>query len=353
MIGIIYAGQIELSPFVKKYIEIMNRENIPYEIVHWNRSGIKMPDDDKNFTFYQKVERYGRISGKILPFISFRRFAKKIMKERNYEKLIVLTTQTAVLLPELVCGKYKDRYFFDYRDTSYEYIKLYKSFVDKVIERSRFTAISSPGFKEYLTDKKELIIAHNFQYDYYNSRVLKCEKSFSGKIIIGYIGYLREYDYLIELTEKFGADSRFEFHVHGSGDCVDRLSDYSKGFKNIKVFGAYDERDKMNIIDSFDMICYNYPYNFVNYPAVANKFYDGLIRKKPMFGNLDTYSGKLIDENCLGISLAENEEYITDKIYDYYKSFDEGEFSENCEAVLKKVIKEDRYYTEKIQEFVK
>ena len=155
------------------------------------------------------------------------------------------------------------------------------------------------------------------------------------------------------MTEKFGADSRFEFHVHGSGDCVDRLSDYSKGFKNIKVFGAYDERDKMNIIDSFDMICYNYPYNFVNYPAVANKFYDGLIRKKPMFGNLNTYSGKLIDENCLGISLAENEEYITDKIYDYYKSFDEGEFSENCEAVLKKVIKEDRYYTEKIHEFVK
>ena len=81
MIGIIYAGQIELSPFVKKYIEIMNRENIPYEIVHWNRSGIKMPDDDKNFTLYQKVERYGRISGKILPFISFRRFAKKIIKE--------------------------------------------------------------------------------------------------------------------------------------------------------------------------------------------------------------------------------------------------------------------------------
>ena len=78
--------------------------------------------------------------------------------------------------------------------------------------------------------------------------MLKCEKRCSGKIIIGYIGYLREYDYLIELTEKFGADSRFEFHVHGSGDCVDRLSDYSKGFKNIKVFGAYDERDKMRCV---------------------------------------------------------------------------------------------------------
>lgn len=353
MIGIIYCGQIELSPFVKKYIAALERENITYEIVHWNRSGTKMPDDDKNRTFSAQVDRYGSLWGKALPYLQFRRFAKQMIKKRNYEKLIILTTQTAFMIPDLLFGKYKNRYFFDYRDTSYEYIKPYKKLVDKIIKKSSFTAVSSPGFKKYLTDEKELIVAHNFQYEYYDNRAARCVKSESEKIVIGYIGYLREYDYLIKLAEKIGADTRFELHIHGSGDCLSALSDFAEAYPNISVYGAYDEKDKMKIVDTFDMICYNYPKSFVNYPAVANKFYDGLIRKKPMFGNSDTFSGELIAQNGLGISLPETEENVTDKIYEYYNTFDEKEFEENCEKVLKKVIDEDAYYTEKIEEFVK
>ena len=353
VIGIIYAGQIELSPFVKKYTAVMNEENVPYEIVHWNRSGVKMPDDDSNYTFSEQVDRYGRLSGKIIPFFKFRHFAKRIIKSKKYDKLIILTTQTAVMLPDILYGKYKNKYFFDYRDTSYEYIKPYKKFVDSIIEKSQFTAISSPGFKEYLTDKKELTVAHNFQYDYYRDRAKKCIKNNSGKITLGYIGYLREYEYLIGFVEKFGNDERFDFHIHGSGDCLEKLKAFAEKYPNVRVFGAYNECDKMDIVDSFDMICYNYPHSFVNYPAVANKFYDGMIRKKPMFGNSETFSGMLIMQNGLGISLPENEENITDKIYEYYRTFNETEFEENCERVLKRVIDEDSYYTEKIREFVK
>lgn len=352
MIGIIYAGQAELSPFVKKYTDVMDKKNIPYDIVHWNRSGVKMPDDDKNITFSEQVERYGSLVGKVVPLIKFRRFAKRIINQKKYDRLVVLTTQTAVLLPDLILGKYKNRYFFDYRDTSYEYLKLYKRLVDSVIKKSYATAISSPGFSEYLTDEKELIVAHNFRFDCYVGRALKCKKSTNGKIVMGYIGYLREYEYLKKLADKFGRDDRFVFNIHGSGDCVDELRDYSEKYENVNVFGAYNECDKADIVNSFDMICYNYPKSFVNYPAVANKFYDGLIQKKPMFANLDTYSGKLVGDNGLGISLAENEENITDKIYSYYKSFDEEMFSNSCEAVLDKVIKDDEYYTKKIEEFI-
>ena len=353
MIGIIYIGQIELSPFVKKYTAVMRDEGVPYEIVHWNRSGVPMPDDDRHYTFSEQLDRYGRLMGKILPFFKFRRFALDIIKKRKYEKLIILTTQTAVMLPGILRGKYRNQYFFDYRDTSYEYIKPYKKFVDGIIERSAFTAISSPGFREYLTDKKELIVAHNFQDEYYHQRALQCRKNQTGKIVIGYIGYLREYDYLIQFVQHFDMDERFEFHIHGSGDCLEQLKQFAEQYPNVQVFGAYDEKDKMKIVDSFDMICYNYPYSFVNFPAVANKFYDGIIRKKPMFGNLNTFSGKLIRDNGLGISLAEDEEDITDRIYEYYQAFDETEFEKNCEHVLQKVMEEDQYYTDKIREFVK
>lgn len=354
MVGIIIIGQIELSPFSKKYISVMEEKNIPYEIVHWNRSGIENKDDSKYHTYFEQVDRYGKLASKIMPFLHFRKFAKSVIKEKKYEKLIILTTQTAVVLFDLLLGKkYKNKYFFDYRDTSYEYIGFYKKFIDRIIINSYATCISSNGFRKYLTDKKELIIAHNFQDDYYSARVMSCApRQKNNKIIIGYIGYLREYDYLIKFVDAFGKDERFEFHIHGSGDCEEKLRDYASKYDNVTVYGAYNEKDKMKIVDSFDMICYNYPYSFVNYPAVANKFYDGMIRKKPMFGNKETFSGQTIEEYGLGISLAEDESEMTQKIFDYFLAFDREEFEKNCEDYLLSVLNDDKIYIKKINEFL-
>ena len=351
MVGIIIAAPVKLSPFAKKYINILEQQNIPYEIIQWVRSDEK-EDAEGYHTFFEHTERYGKLISKAAPFLHFRKFAKKIVKEKKYDKLIVLTTQTAVILFDLI-KKYKNRYFFDYRDTSYEYIGFYRRFINRIILRSYATCISSYGFRKILTDKKELIISHNFQDKYYSERVPHCADHEDGKpIVLGYIGYLREYEYLKKFVDRFGADKRFEFHIHGQGDCEEQLREYAEKYDNVTVFGAYDESGKMSIVDSFDMICYNYPYSFVNYPAVANKFYDGLIRKKPMFANLDTFSGELIKEYGLGVSIKENDDKMTDKIFDYFQDFDRAAFEKNCEDFLVKVMDEEKVYIDKIKEFL-
>ncbi len=353
MIGIIIVGEIELSPFAKKYITEMEKRSIPYEIIHWNRSGKKSEDDEKHRTYFEQVDRYGSLLKKVKPFYNFRKFAKKLIKQQKYEKLIILTTQTAIILFDVVLSRrYRNKFFFDYRDTSYEYIGLYRRFINKIIKNSYATSISSPGFKKYLTDKKELIVAHNFQDRYYENRVLACAPRKSEKIVIGYIGYLREFEYLKKFVDIFGKDDRFLFNIHGSGDCVEELSEYASKYNNATVFGAYKEDEKMDIVDSFDMICYNYPYSFVNYPAIANKFYDGMIRKKPMFGNSRTYSGELVEKYGLGISLDEEETQISQKIFEYFENFDAKKFAENCENFLKTVLEDDKKYIEKINRFL-
>ena len=354
MVGIIMIGEIQLAPFSKKYIKIMEEKNVPYEIIHWNRYGTVYEDDINYRTHYERIDRYVSLFSKVKPFLHFRKFVKKIIKEQKYDKLIVLTTQTAVVLFDVVLSrKYKNKYFFDYRDTSYEYFSFYRRFINKIILNSYATCISSPGFKQYLTNKKELIIAHNFQDKYYNERVLKCALSQKeGKIVIGYIGYLREYEYLKRFLDIFGSDERFEFHIHGGGDCEDKLRQDARKYNNIFVHGTYKEEEKMDIVKSFDMICYNYPYSFVNYPAVANKFYDSMICKKPMFGNIRTFSGELIEKYGLGISLDENDTEITKKIYNYFETFDREEFEKNCEDFLLNVINDDKKYIDKINEFI-
>ena len=353
MVGIVIAAPVELSPFAKKYINILEQKKIPYEIIQWIREEGK-DSGDGTYSFFEHTERYGSRLAKIMPFLHFRKYAKKIIKERKYDKLIILTTQTAFILYRLLVGKkYRNRFFFDYRDTSYEYISFYKRMIDKIIMNSAETCISSYGFRKILTDKKELVISHNFQDKYYAERVLRCAPHDASKpIVVGYIGYLRAYEYLKKIVDAFGADDRFEFHIHGHGDCEKQLADYAKKYDNVTVFGAYREQDKMDIVDSFDMICYNYPYSFVNYPAMANKFYDGLIRKKPMFANLDTFSGELVKENGLGLSLPENDTEITGKLYDYFVNFDRAEFEKNCEDFLARVLEEEKTYIEKINGFL-
>ena len=354
MVAIICAGQIELSPFAKKYITVLEKNSISYDIIHWNRSGDEPSPSNNVYTFTESLQRYTGLLFKALPMLHFRHFVKKIIKKKNYQKLIMLTTQTAFLFPDLLFGRYRKSYFFDYRDTSYEYIKLYQWYIRRIAKNSFAVSISSPGFEQYVAGSKNIVLAHNFQDDYYKDRKLACVKKPAGqRIVMGYIGVLREYDYLIRLISFFGNDARFEFHIHGGGDDLGKLSEFSKQFSNIFVFGAYDEKDKGIIIDSFDMICYHYPYSFVNYPALANKFYDGLIMKKPMFGNPQTYSGKLIETLGLGICLGEHDPDTGNKIYEYYQSFSAEQFTVNCEKYLIKVQEDDKKYLAEIEKFVK
>ena len=355
MVGLIIAAPVARSPFIKKYVDCLEEERIPYEVVEWVRKESGRSAGENTHTFFERTEQYSGLLAKVQPFLHFRRYAKRIIQEKKYDKLVVLTTQSAVVLFDvLLKKKYKNKYFFDYRDTSYEYIRPYKRLIDRIIRNSYATCISSDGFRKYLTDKKELILSHNFQDKYYDGRVLHCApRHEEGKIVMGYVGYLREYEYLTKVVDVFGNDPRFTFRLYGGGDCEEKLRDYASRYANVEVLGAYKEEDKMAIVDSFDMICYNYPTSFVNYPAVANKFYDGMIRKKPMFSNLDTFSGEQVAKHGLGIGLHENETGIADKIYEYYETFDRAAFEKNCEDYLAKVMQDERRYVEAIRGFLK
>lgn len=349
MVGLIYVGWTERSPFVKRYTDILDSEGIEYEIINWNRYSEKSVHEKNIYTYGEKVDHFVSAAAKIKPILNFRKYAAGIIEKRKYDKLVILTTQTAVIFPDLI-RKYKNRYIFDYRDASYEYIRAYRKYVSHVVDNSIITCISSPGFREYVSGKKPVILSHNIKRDSYENRVLQCKKNSGGTAVtVGFVGVLREYDYFCNLIDMFGRDKRFEFKVYGGGDNMDRFGEYAKKYPNVTFYGKYNESEKDKIIETFDIMCYNYPYTFVNYPAVANKFYDGLIHKKPMYANLDTFSGKMVNENGLGIGICENDEHATDKIYEYYKSFDADLFSARCEKMLEKIIKEDDKFNEAVR----
>jgi glycosyltransferase involved in cell wall biosynthesis len=353
MIGIIYIGSINRCPYLKNYTNCLDELGVNYELISWDRSVDNQintigTNEKKHHIFkYPSKEQRSPVY-KIGDFYRFSKYVKKIIRYQNYEKLVVLTTMSGVVILKELCNQYKNNYIFDYRDASFEYFKPFKWVLNKIVVNSSFTSISSKGFLEVLPNHGNYIMAHNCSS---LETITNNSKMKNSKVVVGYIGGLRESDYMKSLIDKFGDDDRFKFVIHGGGENLQELIDYSKGISNVIFTGEYSESHKRELVKDLDVICYNYPESFVNNLALANKFYDGLLFRKPLLGNINTYSGKLIKDNNVGISLDFEDPEYKEKLYNYYLNYDAQSFEKKCDILLDEIEHENNFYKKKVRDF--
>lgn len=349
-IGIVFCNELNICPYVEKYTDILDEKHIEYDYILWNRSNLKK-DYPKNYKVYsESSELYIKKYKKIGSFIRFSKYVNRIIRDNNYDKLIILTSMSALICYKLLIRKYKKKYIFDFRDSSFEKNSIFKYILKQIIDSSYFTCISSPKFKDILP-KNNYIIAHNFQYKNIKDNDLseyKVEKT----IRLLHIGITRGETYNKKLADIFGNDNRFFVDIVGSGNDTYSFKEYVKNLKNINVQGTYNNIEKERYIKNADMLLYYYPCSFNNNIALANKYYDGIILKKPLIGNINTYSGKRIMDNNIGISLDLEDKQFSNKLYDYYCNLDMEEFYYNTKIELENVIAEDWIYLQKIYEFL-
>jgi hypothetical protein len=353
MVGIIFLGEINLCPFLNKYVDSLKQNHMDYEIISWDRGGQSSGEyqPEHVHVFRKNSKKMVNPIFKVKDFMLFAKFAKVIINEKKYDKLVILTTLTGMLLYPLLMGKYKKKFIFDYRDVSYEFLPFYRHFLKRIIDASAFTCISSLGFKKYLPKENDYIMAHNFKYSDLKKTNTAYESNRELPIHISYIGVLRESEYLKQLIHTFGGDERFLLSIHGGGNNELELRECASQYHNVICTGKYEGDEKIELINQSDILCYNYPCSFINDPALANKYYDGLIFKRPFFANIDTYSGNLIAEQGVGIGLHYEDPQIPQKLFDYYQSIDEQQFLKKTEKILENVIKEDGAYIDKINQF--
>lgn len=149
-------------PYVKDYEKLLNDNKIGYEFILWDRSGndhiSNLSVDRHVFTANTKKTKLS----KIIPFLQWRRFVKKIIKSNNYSFVIICTTIPAVLLFDLLTRQFKKRFLLDIRDFTYENIYVYKWLVEKLIKAAGIVVISSKGFLRWLPGaKSNYILTHN------------------------------------------------------------------------------------------------------------------------------------------------------------------------------------------------
>lgn len=357
MIGIIGFNDLHIMQYLKKYTNFFDEHGIEYEVVYWNRSLIEdRPDFNGAFIRYDRfLNTYQPFHKKIVGFLRYTAFMRKTIAKRKYDKLIILTTQTAIPLFSLLISKYRGRFIYDYRDiTAEKKYSFYRRMVQSLISASNYTMISSKGFLPEIgvSDKPNILMSHNTQRKCQKSEYSVKQKS-SSTIHIVYWGMVRQLDFNKKICDAFGNDTRFELTFHGDG-YFEELKGYclEKGYSNIDFTGRYMQKDIPSFIEKTDILNCIYENDAGTQPTVAVKAYDAIHYRLPVLISKASYLEKFMTgiSGCCAVDTDELSS-AADSVYEWYRELDTESAERDFEHIEKKIFNDDATFEEKLLSF--
>lgn len=351
---IIGFSERSLIPYVERYEEILREENISFEIIFWDRLQTAKPTiNDNEFHFHQKVG----FSKWLKPYalMKYRTYVLKLIKIKKYTHIVVLTTIPGILLFRKLVTQYKNKYILDIRDYSYEKFSFYKKAVNKLVNNSCFTAISSTGFLKFLEKNSKIIPIHNIT----NAKESICfpqpyqEKDF---FCIGFLGNIRYFKENVAFIESFKNTKDFKLFYAGQvNEKKCNLPQYcqTKNIKNVEFYGSFSNSDKPALYQKIDLINSIYGnFSLEVTTALPNRLYDALLFKKPIIASKGTYLGTVVEEYGLGIVVDVYAEDVCSKVREYMFQFNSNQFFNNCNLFLDIVQGDMKKFKESFQEFL-
>lgn len=353
IVGIIFVGDLLYCPYLKKYVEILEKINTKYEVLYWNRSGKEIVNNE-HYLHYDKTSKLKKNKlNKIADFYSYRRWLVKILSKRRYDKFIVLSTLSGILLiPEL--SKMKGKYLFDVRDYSYESFPLFYIAEKRIIKQSGLTVISSKGFENFLP-RHTYLYTHNVSIDdHENYKDYSFRKKDKKKINVVWMGALRYFKHQKKIIDHLAEDDRFEVYYHGDGSQKEEYMKYIRehDYKNIHFTGIYNNDEKTKMIKKADVLNNSYGAGYETRYALSNKFYDGAFYHIPQIVETGTYKTGLTEKYGIGIAIDENDINFADKLYDWYMNIEEERFNRGCDTLMKAVFTQLEETNKKIETFL-
>ncbi len=353
-------SKIKYMPYMNFYLDNLNREKHEIHIVYWNRDlqeeNLEKVQDLQlhEFRVYQQDES-GKFS-KISSFFKYRKFVNRLLKKEKFDLIFVLHTMPGILLAGKL-KKYKDRFIFDYRDSTYESFPPFKWRLGKIVKNSKMTFVSSDAFRRFLPKscKEKIYTSHNLLMDSLDHREEQEKNGIpSKKIRMAFWGFIRNEDVNLKIIDKVGNDDRFELHYYGrEQQTALNLKQYvaNNQLQNIFFHGEYKPEDRYEFVRSTDIIHNIYSPKDANMMlAMGNKYYDGIIFRVPQVCMEGSFMGEQVEKNQVGITLNPQDKDFAEKLIAYLKSIDKSIFKINCDNALRKVIAEYQNGISKINE---
>lgn len=351
-IALICGGNLWFLPFLNNYTSILEDANIDYTIISWNRDG---SDPNIGIQYNKKSDLTKSKISKLFDFIGFCSFVKGVLKNGEFDKLIVFNPQFALFINQTLRSKYKGRYIMDFRDLSIEQKPILDNIFSSILGNSWTNVISSPGFINCLKGKHDFIINHNFN----------CSKELmedldnmveweSAPINVLTIGGIRDFESNSQIIKALSNRKGFKLSFVGKGYAAKPLEDFAKqiGCNNITFEGFYPKTMEKSYILGTTWMNIFYPRRKSHDTALSNRFYSSLIFKRPMIVTANTVQGNYVEEYNLGLAVV-NTDNLEEKIKNWMDMNCFEEYCERANSLLATFLEDQKVFKDKILEFCK
>lgn len=345
-IALICPSNMLYMPYVKNYEQILIEEKINYEIINWDRFQME------EFSKYKYRDKKIGHQRNYFDYRKYQKFLLNIINFNIYDKIVVFGIQLVYFLKDVLL-EHKDKYILDIRD----YNKIFNLFnIDKIIEHSRFTVLSSPGYKKWLPISDKYVINHNIELDKINNnyKPYQIRKEESEKINISFIGALRDMKINKNFIKSIKNNDRFHIYFHGEGDINKKLVEYTKAnyISNVYITGRYENKNEEKLYEKSNLInVLRYNDGINNKTALPNRLYNAVLYGKPLLAFNGNYLADQISSNNIGI-VINNFDHLEEKINNYIESFDADQYSKGREHFFSKVIDDNLKFKENLLEFI-
>lgn len=344
-----------MTPYSELYENVIKDNNDSYNIIFWDRfSNNKLEQKGNEFIIHKVCSLGGSKLKKIIPMFYFRKTVNKIIKNGNYDKIIILNTLPAVLLSNVLISNYRGKYILDIRDYTYEKYKFYKKRVDNLVKNSFITTVSSFGFFRFLENNKKIYLNHNISnWDVFGFSDNELSKK--PKIKIGFVGVVRYMKENMNLIRQMKNNGKYEFVYIGKTypECNLEKTCKNENIENVTFKGEFNNKDKPEIYKDIDIINALYGNESLEVQtALPNKLYDAIVFKKPMIVSKGTYLSELVEKYKIGIAVDFKENFY-EVIEKYINEFNSHEFDKNANILLYKVLCDQKNIKEKVKYFIK
>lgn len=341
-------SKIAYMPYLNFYLNALNSEKIEIHVVSWRRETEKdiTLEDSRIIVHEFAQDQKDEVAKwtKIWNFFRYREFVISLIKKEKFDRIIALHTFPAVLLSDMLLGKYAGKFIFDYRDYTYENFVPFKNLIGKLVKASYATFVSSDAFRDSLPALNKIYTSHNLMPDSLLHReVRSIQERNHCPLRIAFWGFIRHEKINMEIMKKLGGDTRFELHYYGREQQtawnLKAFAEENK-FSNVFFHGIYKQRERYDFAAKTDLIHNVYENDAGMQKAMSNKYYDGIIFRIPQLCMAGSYMGNRVIKEKVGMAVDPYLDTFAEKILCYYENINWKAFYDACDTVTKQVAEE-------------
>jgi len=326
---------------VSVYIEYFEKNNIPYDIIYVDRYKDKPAFRARKLYAYN-VERFVNAAFpiKLAHYWRMRPFARKILKENEYDFVVVWGELAAFIFADVLKDVVPGRYCLNIRDYFYNKIAPVQWRLKTAVRAASFCTVSSEAYLEYLPTGNFMML-HSLNPRMLSGLEAKKTLRERGKPIrILYLGLIARLEYVHKLIDELGNDDRYELVFAGIG--AEHVDEYiaGKDIRNVVTYGRFPQSETAKYLEQADVLYNLYGHGNRHFDlALSIKLYYALFLNIPIMAFDHTHTHSVAAQCELAFSVdCDDFSGMGDRLYDWYYSVDVQKTGEKSRRYMQKAL---------------